>query len=139
MSLAPPAPDNRVNGMTSAESQIVNYLIRMVVPLRREFRRSLDVDLFMRDRSYAEQILSEASSSQDARLREFASYVAARLPGPRAVSAPTQRQHLPAATPAPPAHARVAPPAAPIVEAAELSEEDAMLDRMKRKYTQGLR
>ena len=39
------------------ESSVLNFVIRMVVPMRREFGRSLDVQLFMRDADYARSVL----------------------------------------------------------------------------------
>lgn len=65
------------------ESQLINYLVRMVVPLRREFGRQLDVGQFLRERAYARSILDEALGSQDPRLLDYARYVERLLHGPR--------------------------------------------------------
>ena len=109
--------------------QLLNTLVRMVVPLRREFGFSLDIQNFLADSSYAETVLTEALASQDPRLREYATYVKARLMGARTAfpSAPMSNAK-PAPAPA---------PAAP-TESEELSEEE-MRARVLRKYTGGLR
>ena len=110
-------------------SQLLNTLVRMVVPMRREFGFSLDIQNFLADSTYAEAVLTEALASQDPRLRDYATYVKARLMGARtaAPSAPLARS-APAPAPA---------PAAP-TEREELSEEE-MRARVLRKYTGGLR
>jgi hypothetical protein len=67
----------------SNDSQIMNYLLRMVVPMRREFGRALDVGHFMHDFAYAQEVLDQASTSQDERLRQYANYVRYKMFGPR--------------------------------------------------------
>jgi len=123
--------------MSSNDSQIMNYLVRMVVPMRREFGRKLDVAQFLHDFSYATEVLEEARSSQDARLREYANHVEKYLHGARIVSAPA----APVAAAAPakggsPARAAEAPPPA---DKTGPSDEDEMRARVMRKYTSGLR
>ena len=73
--------------MTSDQSQIINYLVRMVIPMRREFQRDIDVAQIQCDPAYARDVLAQASTSQDPRLRDHAAYVSARLSfGPRSTS-----------------------------------------------------
>jgi hypothetical protein len=74
-------------------------------------------------------VLTEALASQDPRLRDYATYVKARLMGARTASpsAPMSKAR-PTAAPA---------PAAP-TESEELSDEE-MRARVLRKYTGGLR
>ena len=108
-------------------SQLLNTLVRMVVPMRREFGRSLDIQNFLADSGFAEAVLAEALASQDPRLRDYAAYVKSRLLGARMAAAPAP---LAGAAPAP-------APAAP-TEPEQLSE-DELRARVLRKYTTGLR
>lgn len=112
---------------------LLNYVIRMVVPMRREFGRSLDVNQFMRDSHYAQDVLQVALSSQDQRLRDYATYVSQLLHGARDLKPAAQRPRTDAPAPAPPADAAV-----PDQPATPASEED-LRARMLRKYTTGLR
>ena len=111
-------------GAADDNSHLMNYLVRMIVPLRREFGRSLDVGQFLHDFSYAREVIDQALSSQDPRLREYANYVQQRYHGPRATEAPA----------VPPV---AAPAAAPQGDLA--AEEAALKARMLKKYTDGLR
>lgn len=149
--------------MSADDSKILNYVIRMVVPMRREFGRELNVQHFLHDFSYARTVLAEALSSQDARLRQYAEYVQAMMLGPR-VGAPAAPTPLPPSAPAarasdawpstapaglgsapataqPPASA---PPQAPTpgstsVASVPLSPEEELKARILKKYTSGLR
>lgn len=114
-------------------SQIMNYLVRMIVPLRREFGRSLDVRQFLHDVSYAREVMEEALSSQDPRLREYANYVQQRFHGPRVADSPA----VSAAPVAPPAKA--APTASSASADSTAADEAALRARMLKKYTDGLR
>lgn len=124
------------------ESSVLNFVIRMVVPMRREFGRSLDVQLFMRDEAYARSVLDQALASRDQRLRDYAEYVSRHLGGAREVDPPrvdtTTPMALdplgPPATPAKPGPTSAATTAAP----AEATEAD-LRARMLKKYTSGLR
>jgi len=110
----------------ATESQIMNYVVRMVVPLRREFGRNLNVGQFLHDVSYAQEVLDEALRSKDARLVEYAQYVQKCMHGPR--SGGTREATPPAAKPA------ASPKPAPVVETA-----DEMRARVMKKYTDSLR
>jgi hypothetical protein len=126
---------------------VMNFLIRMVVPMRREFGRSLDVQQFMRDQGYAQTVLDEALGSRDERLREYAQRVQQHLFGPRAATSPAAAQSLPAVhapvpAPAPDAAAAVAataaaPAASPATEGEAYEAE--LRAKMLRRYTSGLR
>lgn len=105
-----------------SDSQIMNALVRMVVPMRREFGRSIDVQQFLRDATYAESVIAEALTSQDPRLREYATYVKSRLAGARG------------GTPPRPGAAAAPPPAA---DADAKAEE--LRAKVLKKYTGGLR
>lgn len=133
----PPKPD-------FGDSDLINYVVRMVIPMRREFSQSLNVSHFLHDFAYARQILDQARESQDARLRENARYVEGKLFGPRnagqAPSASSESAYVTtAASPlepeGPPAPAGPAPEQAPAVEMSEAE----MRARMMAKYRSGLR
>jgi hypothetical protein len=127
--------------VTTDENNLVNYVVRMVVPMRREFGRRVDVQAFLHDVEYAREVLQEALQSQDARLREYAVYVEKLLHGPR--TAPVlPKPHAPAAPAAPaPAASTAAPPTVPGAPAAPAagSEEAELRARIMKKYTSGLR
>ena len=127
-----------------SDSEILNTLVRMVVPMRREFGRQLDVRQFLRDGEYAQEVLGVALGSRDPRLAEYARYVARRLHGARvADSTPT----IPGVAAPPPG--RPGSPAAAVTQAspaspgappaAESETEAAMRQRVMSKYTGGLR
>lgn len=111
------------------DSQLMNFLVRMVVPMRREFGRNLDVRQFLHDFAYARAVLDEALKSSDARLVDHARFVETRLTGPRAANAVSQ--------PATPAPAVPADGGAPAPAPGPTAEE--MRARILKKYTQGLR
>jgi hypothetical protein len=111
----------------AADPGLANWVIRMVVPMRREFGQSLDVQQFLRDRAYAEPLLAMALTSQDARLLEYAGHVKRHFSGARMADPPPQ---VAAAAPQAPA---AAPAAGGEPTEAELRQ------KMLRKYTGGLR
>jgi hypothetical protein len=149
--------------MSATDPALLNYVIRMVVPLKREFGESLDVQQFMRDPGYSQRILAQARSSQDQRLRDYADYVSSHVHGARqgatgpavataapaapagtlytkspASAQPMARMPASRAPSAPPAPApRSAPAAAPAVGGEPTAEE--LRARMLKKYTSGLR
>ena len=51
-------------GAEEQDGQLMNYLVRMVVPLRREFGRNLNVGQFLHDFSYAREVLDEAVAAR---------------------------------------------------------------------------
>ena len=116
------------------DSKLMNYVVRMIVPMRREFGRALDVRQFLHDFAYAREVMDQALSSQDPRLREYAGYVAQRYHGARVADSPAVPVTAPSA-----AAPQAAKPAAP-APARSLEEEEAELKaRMMKKYTDGLR
>lgn len=110
----------------AVEASVINFVVRMVVPMRREFGRALDVQQFMKDRSYARAVLDEALGSHDSRLREHAQYVERHMLGVRQGGS----------------DAAVAPkreaPSPEIPTSGEPTEAE-LRARMMRKYTGGLR
>lgn len=59
----------------SSQSLVLEMLVRMVVPMRREFGRVIDVQTFLHDQDYARDVLAQAASSQVERLRTYAEIV----------------------------------------------------------------
>lgn len=121
-------------------SELMNYLVRMVVPMRREFGRQLDVRHFLHDLEYARDVIQQALTSQDARLLQYAKYVAEHHLGPRNASnsgAPAKADN--------PVERAAQRPAAPLpTEKVELPlsanpSAEEMRERVLRKYTSGLR
>ena len=113
---------------------LMNYALRMVIPIKREFGRSLDVRHFLHDLAYAEEVLEEARQSQNPKLREYAEYLNSRMLGPRNASAPAPvvSQRLAAGTARSPA-----PDAAG--KADEVAEDDEARNMLLAKYRSGLR
>ena len=137
--------------MAANDSEIMNYLMRMVVPMRREFGEALNVRQFLHDQVYADDVLKKALSSQDPGLRERAEYIGKLRYGPRVgtpqpeagksppAAAPTgqspvgvERRKKPRDTPAEKAPGAAAPSQA-------LSPEEEMRQNIMKKYTSGLR
>ncbi len=119
---------------------MLNIVIRMVVPMRREFGRSLDVQQFMHDLSYARTVLDEALTSRDPRLLEYAQTVQRHLYGARDNSQPLSAPPPAAAAAAAQAPAAPAPAAAadPAATPGEPTEAE-LRARMLKRYTSGLR
>lgn len=137
--------------MSSDGGNLMNHLLRMVVPMRREFDISLNVQQFLHDQVYAQDVLEKASRSQDPKLRERAEYISKLKHGPRiGVAQPEvgQTPQAPAATgnssmglgrgekPSPESVGRATGASGP---AQGLSPEDAMRQAIMKKYTDGLR
>lgn len=104
------------------DSDLMNYAVRMVIPMRREFGRALDVPHFLHDFVYAREVLEQAKGSQDGRLREYAAYLENKMFGPRNGPAP----------------AVAAPAPASAAGEVEMSEEE-LRQRMLQKYKGSLR
>ena len=129
-------------GMNDDHSKVMNTLLRMIVPMRREFGRNLDVKHFLHDLEYRQGVISQAMQSQDLRLREYAQYVETLMAGPRAAArAPTP----PVATenaekaPAPAQPSIIDSMFPPSTQAEPNSKEEELRDQIMRKYTSGLR
>jgi hypothetical protein len=112
----------------SHHGDLLNHVVRMVTPMRREFGFALDVANVLRNVSYAREVIERAKTSQDARLREYADYLELKIFGPR--NGPATRVHK-AGCPA------VEPPEPAAKSSPELESE--MRERMLRKYKSGLR
>jgi hypothetical protein len=120
-------------------TDLMNVLVRMVVPMRREFGCRLDVRHFLHDLEYAREVIQQALTSQDARLLQYAQYVAEHHLGPRNASngaAPPKADRKPDgdASPAP-----ATPPETIEVPLAASPTAAELRERVLRKYTGGLR
>lgn len=117
----------------SAGDSLMNYALRMVIPIKREFGRSLDVQHFLHDLAYAKEVLEEARQSQNPKLREYAEYLGSRMMGPRNAAAPSpamsQRITDEQAAKAP----------SPSDRKSQLSDEEEARQLMLAKYRSGLR
>ena len=116
------------------DTQLINYLVRMVVPLRREFGRQLNVQQFMHDFAYAREVLEQARSSADPRLVEYARYIEGRSRSPRIADKPSASD-IPVADAVPGIQAAKTPAATAPVE----PSADELRERVLKKYTTGLR
>jgi len=116
----------------SGHGDVMNYLVRMVVPMRREFGRQLDVGRFLHDHAYAREVIDQATTSRDARLLQYAKFVQQHHLGPPEAADVVPVQSAPAETPQLSATAET-PPASGSPSAAELREQ------VLRKYTSGQR
>ena len=125
------APDS------GSDSELMNYLVRMVVPMRREFGRALDVRHFLHDLEYAREVIQQALTSQDARLLQYAKYVEEHHLGPRNASnaTPAARSEKTAEKPA----AAAAPSDKVELPLSANPTAEEMRERVLRKYTSGLR
>jgi len=55
--------------------QLLDYVVRMVTQIRREFGLSMDVPLFLKHGPYAREMITLALGSRDARLRAYATFL----------------------------------------------------------------
>ncbi|MES2946051.1 MAG: hypothetical protein V4772_24550 [Pseudomonadota bacterium] len=113
------------------DSESMSYAIRMVIPMKREFGRTLDVPHFLHDFAYAREVVDQAKSSHDSRLRECAAYLESKMLGPR------NSMRAPAGSKNPAPEMTTLSPA-PDKETMGQSELDMRAEMMK-KYRSGLR
>lgn len=74
--------------MVISQSDIIGHALKMVVALRREFSRNIDVMAVAKDQDYARSVIDLAAGSSSERLREQARYLERMLWGPRESVAP---------------------------------------------------
>lgn len=122
---------------TPDEQEVLNTVVRMVVPMRREFGRQLDVRHFLHDLQYAQEVVQLASTSQDPRLQHYASYLAAHHLGPRNATQPAKAS-VPDRPLMQPTAAERPTPTAPAPERSNPTAEE-LRQRVLNKYTTGLR
>lgn len=130
--------------MNDDHSKVMNTLLRMIVPMRREFGCNLDVKHFLHDLDYRQDVIAQALKSQDTRLRDYAQYVEKLMAGPRTAAhppPPPATAEKAAAAAAPPSIIESMFPAtnAPSTLVEPKSKEDELRDKIMRKYTSGLR
>ena len=77
-------------GVPRDRSEIIETLMRMVVPVRHEFKQSIDVTRALSDRDYARSILELASSSKNDQVRKNATLLQNMILGPRTAPANLQ-------------------------------------------------
>jgi hypothetical protein len=82
---------------TMLDAVIHDTLVRMVVPMRREFGASLDVARMRRDLSYAHEVVACALHSNDDRLRRYAAVIDRHLLGIEPATAQQERHPAPLA------------------------------------------
>lgn len=72
-----------ISSMSDSSAGLINYVVRMVTPMKREFGYTLDVPQFLHSRPYAIDVIKLALQSQDLRLRDCATYLEGKMFGPR--------------------------------------------------------
>lgn len=50
------------------DGELLNVLIRLMTPFRRQFRQSLDVNRFLADSAYAESVVEQLVNTEDPRI-----------------------------------------------------------------------
>jgi hypothetical protein len=115
--------------VAASDSDIVASAMRMIVAVRHEFGRNIDVMHLLHDQAYARSIIELARTSSSDRLREQAAYLERKIFGPREAGAPPW-------SPPP-----VAPPGpAPAVDGPSHDDDVQRLRAaITRKYQSGLR
>lgn len=88
---------------TFRQSDFITHALKMVVPMRREFGRNVNVQTMLSDRQYAHEVAEMALSSSNPQLREQAAYLQRLLGGPRQVAAGPAAALAPARAAADPA------------------------------------
>jgi len=116
--------------MNPPDSDLMTYAVRMVIPMKREFGRSLDVHQFLHDLPYATEVIQEALKSNDERLRGYAAYAQTKIFGPRG------GEPLP---PAASATAETVPPAPAASAADEMEISEDLRAKAIARYKSGLR
>ena len=109
------------------DSDLMAYAVRMVIPMKREFGRSLNVHQFLHDLPYANEVIQEALNSKDERLRSYAAYAQTKIFGPRS------------SEPFAPAGSAFAPAVATAPAASETEISDDLRAKAIARYKSGLR
>lgn len=90
--------------LQTVDSELLNVLARLMTPFRRYFQQGLDVDRFLADGAYANDIVERLSSADDPRILGAAQFLRGRLSGNlRAPSSSAASLPTPSAPSAPPA------------------------------------
>lgn len=90
--------------LQTVDSELLNVLVRLMTPFRRNFQQSLDVDRFLADGSYANDIVELLSIADDPRILGAAQFLRGRLSGnlraPASSGASLPKPSAPSAPPA---------------------------------------
>ena len=78
--------------MSQFPSDVFAHAMRLVVPMRREFGKHIDVQTFLYDLTYAKEVLDLAVSSQNEKLKENAEYLGRMVFGLRELGLPLTEQ-----------------------------------------------
>lgn len=78
--------------MSNFSSDVFARAMRLVVPMRREFRKNIDVQSFLYDLTYAKEVLDLAGSSQNEKVKENAEYLGRMVFGLRRSGSPLTEQ-----------------------------------------------
>jgi hypothetical protein len=73
-------------------SEIIEHIMRMVVPVRHEFGQSINVARMLDDSGYAQSVFELVGASRNEQLRKEASFVHGAIFGPRASMAAVTAQ-----------------------------------------------
>lgn len=107
--------------MPATDAELLNALIRLMTPFRRQFQQSLDINRFLVDGTYAKDIMDRLLSSDDPRILGAAEFLRGRLPSETA-----QQVSVPVVTSsAPDAQATVTPLPTPELAQQSPASEDA--------------
>lgn len=126
--------------MLSNQSDIIGHALKMVVAMRREFGRNIDVMAIANDPVYARTVIDLAAGSTNARLREQAQYLESMISGPRDSPDPVEAQaHAPEAPPTDQAGSAEVSEASPTDQAGSKDAGEALTTAKRAKYLHGLR
>ena len=103
----------------AADAELLNALIRLMTPFRRLFQQPLDVNRFLVDRAYAQDIVDRLLSADDPRILGLAEFLRGRLLGDLTAQPVTKSVIDPEAslaTPVTPAHLSSTGAVAPSIE-----------------------
>jgi hypothetical protein len=68
--------------MSNFSSDVFARAMRLVVPMRREFGKNIDVQNFLYNPTYAKEVLDMAGSSQNEKVKENVEYLGRMILGP---------------------------------------------------------
>lgn len=128
--------------MSQFSSDVFARVMRLVVPIRREFGKNIDVQDFLYNATYAKEILDMASSSQNEKLKENIEYLGRMVFGPSesGFPLPEYRSTVGDLSKRPLGDAVAAgKPGTIISSATETVKESSLRPELMREYTAGAR
>ena len=78
--------------MSNFSSDVFACAMQLVVPMRREFRKSIDVQNFLYDLTYAKEVLDLAGSSRNEKVKENAEHLGRMVFGAAGSRSPLAEQ-----------------------------------------------